>query len=85
MGSQLSSHHNKIFTPERLKKNLVFWVCDIDVIVHVSDLQKNYSEIPEEERHDAIPEFWEGHNIADYIDPEIFEVSNYLLFYILLY
>jgi len=37
------------------------------------DLQKNYSEIAEEERHDIIPEFWEGHNIADYIDTEIFE------------
>lgn len=40
---------------------------------YVLDLQKNYSEIPEEERHDPIPEFWEGHNIADYIDPDIFE------------
>ncbi|XP_047513846.1 nucleolar GTP-binding protein 1 [Pieris napi] len=40
---------------------------------YVLDLQKNYSEIAEEERHDPIPEFWEGHNIADYIDPEIFE------------
>ncbi|XP_048489366.1 nucleolar GTP-binding protein 1 [Plutella xylostella] len=40
---------------------------------YVLDLQKNYVEIAEEERHDPIPEFWEGHNIADYIDPEIFE------------
>ncbi|CAG9133644.1 unnamed protein product [Plutella xylostella] len=40
---------------------------------YVLDLQKNYTEIAEEERHDPIPEFWEGHNIADYIDPEIFE------------
>ncbi|XP_060808744.1 nucleolar GTP-binding protein 1 [Amyelois transitella] len=40
---------------------------------YVLDLQKNYSEIPEEERHDPIPEFWEGHNIADYIDPDIFQ------------
>lgn len=40
---------------------------------YVLDLQKNYSEIPEEERHDPIPEFWEGHNIADYIDPDIFD------------
>ncbi|CAB3241544.1 unnamed protein product [Arctia plantaginis] len=40
---------------------------------YVLDLQKNYSDIPEEERHDPIPEFWEGHNIADYIDPEIFD------------
>lgn len=37
------------------------------------DLQKNYTEIDEEERYDVIPEFWEGHNVADYIDPEIFE------------
>ncbi|KAJ0170375.1 hypothetical protein K1T71_014303 [Dendrolimus kikuchii] len=40
---------------------------------YVLDLQKNYADIPEEERHDPIPEFWEGHNIADYIDPEIFD------------
>uniref|UniRef100_A0A6M2DLQ9 Nucleolar GTP-binding protein 1 n=1 Tax=Xenopsylla cheopis TaxID=163159 RepID=A0A6M2DLQ9_XENCH len=40
---------------------------------YILDLQKNYSEIPEEERHDIIPEFWEGHNVADYIDPDIFD------------
>ncbi|KAM3955767.1 nucleolar GTP-binding protein 1 [Aphomia sociella] len=40
---------------------------------YVLDLKKNYNEIPEEERYDPIPEFWEGHNIADYIDPDIFE------------
>nr|XP_032525126.1 nucleolar GTP-binding protein 1 [Danaus plexippus plexippus] len=40
---------------------------------YVLDLKKNYTDIPEEERYDPIPEFWEGHNIADYIDPEIFE------------
>ncbi|KAH1006627.1 nucleolar GTP-binding protein 1 [Dendroctonus ponderosae] len=37
------------------------------------DLAKEYTTIPEEERHDIIPEIWEGHNIADYIDPDIFE------------
>lgn len=36
------------------------------------DLQKNYTEIPEEERYDVIPEIWDGHNIADYIDPDVF-------------
>uniref|UniRef100_A0A0K8TRI1 Nucleolar GTP-binding protein 1 n=1 Tax=Tabanus bromius TaxID=304241 RepID=A0A0K8TRI1_TABBR len=40
---------------------------------YILDLKKHYSTIPEEERHDVIPEFWEGHNIADYIDPDIFE------------
>ncbi|EDW47095.1 nucleolar GTP-binding protein 1 [Drosophila sechellia] len=37
------------------------------------DLKKNYSQIPDEERYDIIPEFWQGHNIADYIDADIFD------------
>ncbi|XP_064540298.1 nucleolar GTP-binding protein 1 [Drosophila montana] len=37
------------------------------------DLKKNYEEIAEEERYDVIPEFWQGRNIADYIDADIFE------------
>lgn len=40
---------------------------------YILDLKKHYVTIPEEERHDIIPEFLEGHNIADYIDPDIFE------------
>lgn len=28
------------------------------------------------EKYDVIPEIWEGHNIADYIDPDIMKVSN---------
>lgn len=37
------------------------------------DLKKNYTDIPEDERYDSIPEFFEGKNIADYIDLDIFE------------
>lgn len=44
---------------------------------------ERYFDIPEKERWDTIPEVWNGHNIADYIDPEIFEVSNFLLAIIL--
>lgn len=29
----------------------------------------------DEEKQDKIPEVWEGHNIADYIDPDIMKVS----------
>ena len=28
-----------------------------------------------EEKNDIIPEIWEGHNIADFIDPDIEEVA----------
>ncbi len=28
----------------------------------------------EEEKYDILPEIWEGHNVADFIDPEILEV-----------
>uniref|UniRef100_A0A672NTH2 Nucleolar GTP-binding protein 1 n=1 Tax=Sinocyclocheilus grahami TaxID=75366 RepID=A0A672NTH2_SINGR len=35
------------------------------------DLQKYWDLMNPEEKQDKIPEVWEGHNIADYIDPEI--------------
>lgn len=41
---------------------------------YMLDLKKNY-DIEGDQKYDNIPEIWEGHNIADYIDPEIFEVS----------
>lgn len=28
----------------------------------------------EDEKQDKIPEVWEGHNISDYIDPDIMKV-----------
>ena len=40
---------------------------------YILDLKKNYTEIADNEKHDVILEFWEGHNIADYIDSDIFE------------
>lgn len=39
---------------------------------YVLDLKKKY-DIPDEYKYDVIPEIWEGHNIADYIDPDIFK------------
>lgn len=38
------------------------------------DLKKHYLLKNEEEKYDKIPEIWEGHNIADFIDPQIVEV-----------
>uniref|UniRef100_A0A8C2PXI9 Nucleolar GTP-binding protein 1 n=1 Tax=Cyprinus carpio TaxID=7962 RepID=A0A8C2PXI9_CYPCA len=35
------------------------------------DLQKYWDLMNPEEKQDKIPEIWEGHNIADYIDPQI--------------
>jgi len=34
--------------------------------------KKNF-DLPEEEKYDVIPEHWNGHNIADYVDPDIME------------
>ncbi|XP_033334180.2 nucleolar GTP-binding protein 1 [Megalopta genalis] len=44
---------------------------------YVLDLKKNY-DIEGDQKFDIIPEIWEGHNIADYIDPDIFEKLNQL-------
>lgn len=41
---------------------------------YILDLNKNY-DLPDEYKYDKIPEFWEGVNIADFIDPDIFRVS----------
>jgi len=37
---------------------------------YILDLKKNY-DIEGEQKFDLIPEFWNGHNIADFIDPDI--------------
>uniref|UniRef100_A0A8D1ATX1 Nucleolar GTP-binding protein 1 n=2 Tax=Sus scrofa TaxID=9823 RepID=A0A8D1ATX1_PIG len=40
---------------------------------YVLDLQKYWDIMNSSEKHDKIPEIWEGHNIADYIDPDIMQ------------
>lgn len=42
------------------------------------DLKKHYLLKNEQEKYDVVPEIWEGHNIADFIDPNIIEVYFYL-------
>merc|ERR1712029_919857 len=39
---------------------------------YIVDLKKNY-DLPDDQKYDIIPETWQGHNIADFIDPEIME------------
>ncbi|XP_034470117.1 nucleolar GTP-binding protein 1 [Hippoglossus hippoglossus] len=38
---------------------------------YILDLQKYWDLMNEDEKQDKIPEVWQGHNIADYIDPDI--------------
>lgn len=40
---------------------------------YILDLRKNWDLKNPEEKYDVIPELWNGHNIADFVDPEIFE------------
>lgn len=42
---------------------------------YILDLKKNY-DLPDEYKYDCIPELWEGHNIADYIDVDILKVTS---------
>lgn len=37
---------------------------------YILDLKKKY-DIPDEEKYDVAPEVWQGHNIADFVDPQI--------------
>uniref|UniRef100_UPI00358EFEA9 GTP-binding protein 4 n=1 Tax=Myxine glutinosa TaxID=7769 RepID=UPI00358EFEA9 len=38
---------------------------------YVLDMRKHWDLKNSEEQYDVIPEVWEGHNVADYIDPDI--------------
>lgn len=37
---------------------------------YILDLKKKY-DIPDEEKYDIAPEVWQGHNIADFVDPDV--------------
>lgn len=39
---------------------------------YILDLKKRY-DLPADEKYDIIPELWEGHNIADFVFPEMEE------------
>lgn len=45
---------------------------------YVLDLRKHYLLKNEEEKYDVVPEIWEGHNVADFIDPKIMEVWHFI-------
>ncbi|CAI4231907.1 unnamed protein product [Auanema sp. JU1783] len=38
---------------------------------YVLDLKKHYMLKNDDEKYDIVPEIWEGHNIADFVDPNI--------------
>jgi len=38
---------------------------------YILDLKKNWDLKNKEEKYDIIPEIWEGHNIADFVDPDV--------------
>ena len=42
------------------------------------DLRKTWDLKNNEEKYDSIPEIWNGHNVADFVDPEILEKLNQL-------
>ena len=40
--------------------------------VYSVDIRKSYLEIDPDQKHDRVPEFFDGKNVADFIDPDIF-------------
>ncbi|RCN32232.1 NOGCT domain protein [Ancylostoma caninum] len=42
---------------------------------YILDLKKHYLLKNPEEKYDVVPEIWEGHNLADFVDPEIQKVG----------
>ena len=40
---------------------------------YIVDLKKNYDLANPDHNYDVVPETWQGHNVADFIDPDIME------------
>ena len=49
------------------------FVLQVTICIFVS--AENYLLPNPDEKYDVIPEFWQGHNVADYVDPDIMKVS----------
>lgn len=41
---------------------------------YILDLKKNY-DLPDDFKYDVMPELWEGHNITDFVDPDVMKVQ----------
>ncbi|KAF1759668.1 hypothetical protein GCK72_016135 [Caenorhabditis remanei] len=46
---------------------------------YILDLKKHYMLKNPDEKYDIVPEIWEGHNLADFVDPEIQQKLESLL------
>ena len=58
----------------KMNKNKKKTERDLEIELDVDygmDFNKRFMLANEEEKYDVIPEHWHGHNIADYVDPDI--------------
>ncbi|XP_026565906.1 nucleolar GTP-binding protein 1 isoform X1 [Pseudonaja textilis] len=67
-GALMRKKHMEVDGPKKkLEKDLEMELGDD----YILDLKKYWDLMNPSEKYDVIPEIWEGHNIADYIDPDI--------------
>lgn len=50
------------------------WMLMLLPLTSLALVSEYWDLMNENEKQDKIPEVWEGHNIADYIDPDIMKV-----------
>jgi len=46
------------------------------ILIHCYSLTETWDLSNPDEKYDVIPEIWEGHNVADFVDPDIMEVCK---------
>jgi len=61
----------------KLKLNFhVLFCTKLATALHALLSVENYILPNPDEKYDVIPEIWQGHNIADYVDPDIMKVRS---------
>ena len=59
-----------LFSLLRLEASIV-----MTIVMRLLSVPEHYDLANPNEKYDVIPEVWEGHNIADFIDPDIMKVT----------
>lgn len=66
---KMDVENKKVQERKRLERDIELEMGDD----YILDLKKWFDLRNPEEKYDIVPEIWQGHNVADYIDPEIMQ------------
>lgn len=73
----LALHKISLYDEKALK--CILFIVSFLVLMYIYYISTEWWDLKNpDEKHDTLPEIWQGHNIVDYIDPDIMEKLDVL-------